>query len=237
MSRVAGRYWFYPIYLFLFLSITLVANLSAYNQQYGSMFTSVIPTSTWLPATLCSHSDVFGPHDNYNLTNAHVIPALIHKCYNAKQEGKPLVVGGSGKPLRQFIYSRDLARLMVWAVREYEDVEPLILSRGYSVSVGWAQIALEPAIYATLCLAVTDNQPPPTRSSPSRPSRTPSRARSATTTSSGTRPSLTASSASRPATRSSPSSSRTLSLLPSRRRSARAVSGLLTTMPLRAVKP
>jgi GDP-L-fucose synthase len=38
-------------------------------------------------------------------------------------------VGGSGKPLRQFIYSRDLARLMVWAVREYEDVEPLILSR------------------------------------------------------------------------------------------------------------
>lgn len=99
----------------------------AYNQQYGDKFTSVIPTSESSVAALTI--DVFGPHDNYNLSSAHVIPALIHKCYKAKQAGSPLIVGGSGKPLRQFIYSRDLARLMIWAVREYDDVEPLILSR------------------------------------------------------------------------------------------------------------
>lgn len=56
-----------------------------------------------------------------------MIPGLIHKAYIAKKEGKPLVVYGNGKPLRQFIYSEDLARLILWAVREYEEIEPIIL--------------------------------------------------------------------------------------------------------------
>lgn len=92
-----------------------VAN-RAYAQEYGCKFTSVVPTN------------IFGPHDNYHLEDSHVVPGLIHKFYNAKKEGKPITVWGTGKPLRQFIYSEDLARLFVWVLREYDDPEPIILS-------------------------------------------------------------------------------------------------------------
>ncbi|ORY52429.1 epimerase-domain-containing protein [Rhizoclosmatium globosum] len=88
----------------------------AYHEQYGSNFTSVIPTN------------IFGPHDNYHLEDSHVIPGLIHKCYLAKRNGTPFVIGGSGTPLRQFIYSRDLAKLFIWVLREYDSVKPIILS-------------------------------------------------------------------------------------------------------------
>ncbi|XP_046844817.1 GDP-L-fucose synthase-like [Xenia sp. Carnegie-2017] len=90
----------------------------AYNAQHGCNFTSVIPTN------------VFGPHDNFNVEDGHVIPGLINKIYNAKKEGKPFVVWGTGKPRRQFIYSLDLARLMIWVLRDYNEVSPIILSVG-----------------------------------------------------------------------------------------------------------
>ena len=47
------------------------------------------------------------------------------------ENGTPFIVGGSGKPLRQFIYSRDLAKLFIWQLREYDDVEPVILSGAF----------------------------------------------------------------------------------------------------------
>lgn len=56
-----------------------------------------------------------------------MVPGLIHRAYVAKKEGKPLVVFGSGKPLRQFIYSLDLAKLILWALREYEEIDPIML--------------------------------------------------------------------------------------------------------------
>ncbi|KAJ8279994.1 hypothetical protein COCON_G00070600 [Conger conger] len=70
-----------------------------YFQQYGHRFTAVIPTN------------VFGPHDNFNIADGHVLPGLIHKAYIAQKAGAPLQVWGSGTPRRQFIYSLDLARL------------------------------------------------------------------------------------------------------------------------------
>ncbi|GIY18381.1 GDP-L-fucose synthase [Caerostris darwini] len=88
----------------------------AYHVQHGCTFTSVIPTN------------VFGPFDNFNLEDGHVLPGLIHKTYEAKKNGTPLVIWGSGKPLRQFIYSNDLARLIVWVLREYNEIDPIILS-------------------------------------------------------------------------------------------------------------
>ncbi|XP_031408786.1 GDP-L-fucose synthase isoform X3 [Meleagris gallopavo] len=87
-----------------------------YFEQHGCRFTAVIPTN------------VFGPHDNFNIEDGHVLPGLIHKVYLAKQNGSALTVWGTGKPRRQFIYSLDLARLFVWVLREYEEVEPIILS-------------------------------------------------------------------------------------------------------------
>src|SRR3990167_6238000 len=66
--------------------------------------------------------------ENYNLENSHVIPALIHKCYLAKQESIPFIIAGSGKPLRQFIYSEDLAKLILWILENYNDKESIIRS-------------------------------------------------------------------------------------------------------------
>uniref|UniRef100_A0AAQ5YE84 GDP-L-fucose synthase n=1 Tax=Amphiprion ocellaris TaxID=80972 RepID=A0AAQ5YE84_AMPOC len=105
-------------------------------QQHGHCYTAVIPTN------------VFGPHDNFSIEDGHVLPGLIHKAYIAQKEGKPLVVWGSGTPRRQFIYSLDLARLFLWVLREYPEVEPIILSVGEEdeVSIKEAADALVEAL-------------------------------------------------------------------------------------------
>ncbi|XP_034153055.1 GDP-L-fucose synthase [Esox lucius] len=87
-----------------------------YFEQYGRRYTAVIPTN------------VFGPNDNFNLENGHVLSALMHKTYLAKKEGTALQVWGTGTPRRQFIYSLDAARLLIWVLREYDEIEPIILS-------------------------------------------------------------------------------------------------------------
>jgi hypothetical protein len=105
------------------------------NERFRSIRQLVRQPSSALSEVSSSISD---------LEDAHVIPALVHKCYLAKSatfnaiidhsshvnpENKtPFIVGGTGKPLRQFIYSRDLAKMFIWMLREYNDVEPVILS-------------------------------------------------------------------------------------------------------------
>lgn len=101
----------------------------AYNDQFGDMFTSVIPTN------------IFGPHDNYDLEQSHVIPGLIHKCYLAKKNNTEFIVAGTGTPLRQFIYSRDLAKLFIWVLREYDEIDPVILSVGEDEEVSIKEVA------------------------------------------------------------------------------------------------
>ncbi|KAG9307970.1 hypothetical protein JVU11DRAFT_12039 [Chiua virens] len=101
----------------------------AYKEEFGCNFTSAIPTN------------VFGPHDNFDLKHAHVMPALIHKCYIAKKNGTPFQVLGDGSPLRQFIYSRDLAKLFIWQLREYDSVEPVIFSVDEKEEVSIRQLA------------------------------------------------------------------------------------------------
>lgn len=88
----------------------------AYQKQYNDNFICIIPTN------------IYGPNDNFHLEDSHVIPGLIHKCYLAKQNGIPFSISGSGKPLRQFIYSEDLAILIMWTIQEYEELDPIILS-------------------------------------------------------------------------------------------------------------
>ncbi|XP_065071586.1 GDP-L-fucose synthase-like [Rhopilema esculentum] len=101
----------------------------AYFEQYGCRFTSIIPCN------------IFGPNDNYNLEDSHVIPGLIHKTYLAKESGSPLVVCGTGKPRRQFIYSLDLARLIMLVLREYEEIEPIILSMDETNEISIHEVA------------------------------------------------------------------------------------------------
>lgn len=74
-----------------------------YNWQYGTQFVSVMPTN------------LYGPNDNYHLSNSHVVPALIRKAHEAKLRGdKQFVVWGSGKVLREFLYVDDLADACVF---------------------------------------------------------------------------------------------------------------------------
>ena len=101
----------------------------AYNEEYGCNFTAIIPTN------------IYGPHDNYHLEDSHVIPGLIHKCFIAKHNKTPFVISGSGKPLRQFIYSHDLARLILWTLQHYNEIEPIILSVDETEEVSIRDIA------------------------------------------------------------------------------------------------
>ena len=102
----------------------------AYAEEYGCNFTSIIPTN------------IYGPHDNFSVQNGHVIPGLIHKCYVAKRDGTPFAIWGSGTPLRQFIYSLDLAELTVWVMRDYHSPDPITLSVDESAEVSIRDVAL-----------------------------------------------------------------------------------------------
>eukprot|EP01112_Ceratiomyxa_fruticulosa_P012454 TRINITY_DN344_c0_g1_i1.p1 TRINITY_DN344_c0_g1~~TRINITY_DN344_c0_g1_i1.p1 ORF type:complete len:326 (-),score=79.15 TRINITY_DN344_c0_g1_i1:113-1090(-) len=101
----------------------------AYHEEYNCNFTSVIPTN------------IYGPYDNYHLEDSHVIPGMIHKCYLAKKNGTDLVLMGTGKPLRQFVYSVDLGALLVWTLDNYQELTPLILSVGEKDEVSIAEVA------------------------------------------------------------------------------------------------
>lgn len=101
-----------------------------YREQYGCNFVTVIPTN------------IFGKHDNFNIDQGHVLPGLIHKFYLAQQENTEVVIWGSGKALRQFIYNLDLARLMIWALNSYDEPDPIILSVGESQEISISQAAM-----------------------------------------------------------------------------------------------
>ena len=75
----------------------------SYNHQYGHQFVSVMPTN------------LYGPNDNYDLANSHVLPALLRKAHEAKERGDDsLVIWGSGKPMREFLYVDDMAAACVF---------------------------------------------------------------------------------------------------------------------------
>ena len=79
----------------------------SYNRQYGTQYVSVMPTN------------LYGPNDNYDLNNSHVLPALIRKAHEAKVRGnKDLIVWGSGKPKREFLYVDDLADACVFLMEQ-----------------------------------------------------------------------------------------------------------------------
>ncbi|TXG84570.1 MAG: GDP-L-fucose synthase [Spirochaetes bacterium] len=97
--------------------------IRAYREQYGLNYTSVIPTN------------IYGPNDNFNIQNGHVIPSLIHKCYLARENGTDLTIWGSGKPLREFIHAKDVAELSKWVLENYNESEPIILSTSEEISI------------------------------------------------------------------------------------------------------
>ena len=96
---------------------------SAYRKEWDCDYIVAIPTN------------IYGPNDNFSLVEGHVVPALIHRTYLAKKNGTELSVWGSGKPLREFVYSDDIARLALWAIDNYHEDSPIIFTSGIEVSI------------------------------------------------------------------------------------------------------
>jgi GDP-L-fucose synthase len=80
-------------------------------------------------------TNIYGPCDNFSLAEGHVVPALIHKMYLAKNKNQDLEVWGTGKPLREFVFSEDNAKLSLWAIDNYSEKSPIIFTSGIEVSI------------------------------------------------------------------------------------------------------
>jgi GDP-L-fucose synthase len=95
-----------------------------FKRQYGDNFISCMPTN------------LYGPHDNYDLENSHVLPALIRKFHEAKIENKPYVeVWGTGTPLREFLYVDDMADACVFLMENYDGEELVNIGTGREISI------------------------------------------------------------------------------------------------------
>ncbi|MEK7070122.1 MAG: GDP-L-fucose synthase, partial [Patescibacteria group bacterium] len=96
----------------------------SYNKQYGTNFISVMPTN------------IYGPNDNFDLQNSHVLPALIRKFHEAKiRQEKEVVVWGSGKPKREFLYVDDLASACLFLMKNYDSSEIINIGTGADLSI------------------------------------------------------------------------------------------------------
>jgi GDP-L-fucose synthase len=95
----------------------------AYRKQYGCNFISAMPTN------------LYGPNDNYDLTTSHVVPALMRKFHEAKLEGKPVTIWGTGKPMREFLHVDDLADACLFLMKNYEDAPHLNVGTGVDQTI------------------------------------------------------------------------------------------------------
>jgi GDP-L-fucose synthase len=96
----------------------------AYRDQYGADFISAMPTN------------LYGPNDNYDLQNSHVLPALIRKFHEAKAEGKPSVeVWGDGSPMREFMHVDDLASACFYLMENYSGHQFVNIGVGEDISI------------------------------------------------------------------------------------------------------
>jgi GDP-L-fucose synthase len=96
----------------------------SYNRQYGTKYISVMPTN------------LYGPNDNFDLHTSHVLPALIRKFHEAKENNAPYVeVWGTGTPRREFLYSDDLADACVFLMNNYEGNEIVNVGVGEDISI------------------------------------------------------------------------------------------------------
>ena len=96
----------------------------AYRKQYGSDFISAMPTN------------LYGPNDNFDLTSSHVLPAMIRKFHDAREEGRDeVVVWGTGSPRREFLHVDDLADACVFLMQHYDESTHINVGTGEDVSI------------------------------------------------------------------------------------------------------
>jgi len=102
----------------------LLVQSQAYRDQYGYNSIFLLPVN------------LYGPGDNFNPRTSHVIPALIRKCIEAKEQGQDhIVVWGDGSPTREFIYVKDAARGIALAAERYNQSLPVNIGSGFEISI------------------------------------------------------------------------------------------------------
>ena len=107
----------------------------SYNEQYGTNFISVMPTN------------LYGPNDNYDLNNSHVLPAMIRKFHEAKVEGKDSVeIWGTGTPKREFLYVDDLADACMFLMNNYSGSEIVNIGTGQDVTIAELAVGISKVI-------------------------------------------------------------------------------------------
>ena len=108
-------------------SIAKIAGLkmcSFYRKQYDSDFIS------------CMFTNLYGPNDNFDLNNSHVLPALLHRFHEAKlKRDKQVVVWGTGSPLREFLYIDDAAESSIFLMKEYSSADHINVGTGEDISI------------------------------------------------------------------------------------------------------
>lgn len=96
----------------------------SYNRQYGTRFISVMPTN------------IYGPNDNFDLYSSHVLPALLRKFHEAKEQGSPSVeVWGTGNPKREFLHADDLAEACLYLMEHYEGNDIVNIGVGDDIAI------------------------------------------------------------------------------------------------------
>ncbi len=96
----------------------------SYKRQHGCNFISVMPTN------------LYGPNDNYNLNNSHVLPALIRKFHDALEKDLPAVeMWGTGKPMREFLHSDDMAEACLFLMQKYDGQKHVNIGTGVDLSI------------------------------------------------------------------------------------------------------
>lgn len=95
----------------------------AIRSQYGLNYITAVP------------NNIYGPKDNFDLENGHVIPAMIRKFYEAKNNNTDVTLWGSGKPLREFTYSKDITKALLFLLDNYEDQSPINIGTIREVSI------------------------------------------------------------------------------------------------------
>ena len=103
--------------------------VEAYRRQFRRSWISAMP------------SNLYGPRDNFDIETAHVVPALIHRFYNAKLKGEGRIeIWGDGTPLREFLFVEDLARACLMLIEKYDDSVAINIGSGQEITI--ADLAL-----------------------------------------------------------------------------------------------
>jgi len=120
----------------------------SYNKQYGTNFIACMPTN------------LYGPHDNFDLEHSHVLPALLRKFYTAKKNNKPTVtVWGTGTPYREFLHVDDLADALIFLMQHYNGTDIVNIGTGSDVTIANLANIIKDATRYTGAICFDPNKP------------------------------------------------------------------------------